>query len=375
MGEMIQIANLIKKFRNPHGEPIFANNGIHFSVSYGDFFTLLGPSGCGKTTLLRIIAGLEHPDAGEIRIGEKLVCSVEKKVFIPPNERNIGMVFQSYAIWPHMTVFENVAFPLTVGKKYYKKKDIVERVNKILTTVQLDGYQNRPATNMSGGQQQRLALARALVHEPKVLLLDEPLSNLDAKLREQLRFELRQLQRQLGITTIYVTHDQSEALAMSNLIAIMYSGRIVQQGTPREIFEQPANQFTADFIGSTNFFSGVIEGSLDENGDRCVKTNHGRLRCHVPMDIQNGEAVLVSIRPRNIQLADKAKDEFHNIFSGRIHETAFLGDYVDCQLEVGDQMIRFFSEPRLQFLPGDSVNIHLPEEHCLVIAEKNTLPA
>jgi iron(III) transport system ATP-binding protein len=234
---MIRVENLVKVFRGSHGEQVHALDGVSFSVHEGQFFTLLGPSGCGKTTLLRLIAGLENPQAGEIHIGGKLVCSADKKHFVPANERDIGMVFQSYAIWPHMSVFENVAFPLKVSKQRYDRNEIRNRVDRALATVRLDGYQDRPAPFLSGGQQQRLALARALVREPKIRLRDEPLSNLDAKFREQLRIELRQLQRQLGITTIYVTHDQAEALALSNTVAVMSRGKIIQQEA--EIYEHP----------------------------------------------------------------------------------------------------------------------------------------
>jgi iron(III) transport system ATP-binding protein len=216
-----------------------AADDVTFDVPEGTFFTLLGPSGCGKTTTLRSIAGLERPVSGEIRIGEAVVFSGERRVFVPPNRRNIGMVFQSYAIWPHMNVFENAAFPLKVGSARLSKAAIDERVNRVLAAVGLADFAGREATRLSGGQQQRLALARALVMEPKLLLLDEPLSNLDAKLRQRMRFELKRLQRELGVTTVYVTHDQNEALALSRQIAVMNAGRIVQVGTPREIYESP----------------------------------------------------------------------------------------------------------------------------------------
>jgi iron(III) transport system ATP-binding protein len=216
---MIKVTNLAKHFSGEKDSIVAAVNDISFDVPEGRFFTLLGPSGCGKTTTLRCIAGLERPDGGIIFIGDRVVSSVLDRIFVQPHGRDIGMVFQSYAIWPHMTVFENVAFPLRVGKTKFTEQQVRNKVRQALATVQLEELENRPAPRLSGGQQQRLALARALVREPKVLLLDEPLSNLDAKLREQMRVELRELQRRLGITTVYVTHDQSEALAMSNLIA------------------------------------------------------------------------------------------------------------------------------------------------------------
>ncbi|MFQ5855963.1 MAG: ABC transporter ATP-binding protein [Anaerolineae bacterium] len=368
---MVIVKDLVKVFEGERGEPIRAVDGVSFEVSEGKFFTLLGPSGCGKTTTLRLIAGLERPAAGEIRINGTVVSSAEQRIFVPPNERDIGMVFQSYAIWPHMTVFDNVAFPLTVGKRKCGRKEIEKRVNQALATVQMDGLQDRPAPHLSGGQQQRLALARALVREPKVLLLDEPLSNLDAKLREQMRLELRELQRQLGLTTIYVTHDQAEALAMSNLVAVMSWGKIVQLGKPREIYEQPVNQFTADFIGSTNFVSGKVIGEPLEDGGRLVETRHGNLLCHVPADIQKGEAVLISIRPQNALISRQPTAGAHNVFSGKVRVAAFLGEYVDCQVEVGGDLLRVHMHPRLKIRRGEEVFVHLPRDLCMVVPDEN----
>jgi len=368
---MIHVDNLVKIFRGSRGDQVHALDGVSFNVPEGQFFTLLGPSGCGKTTLLRLIAGLENPQAGEIYIGGTLVCSADKKLSIPANERNIGMVFQSYAIWPHMSVFENVAFPLKVGKQRFDRNEIKRRVDNALTTVRLDGFQDRPAPLLSGGQQQRLALARALVREPKILLLDEPLSNLDAKLREQLRIELRQLQRQLGITTIYVTHDQAEALAMSNTVAVMSQGKIVQQGAPRAIYEQPLTQFTADFIGSTNFLPGKVITGFLRNGDRSVKTEQGNISCQVPAEIEDGEQVLISIRPQHILTSRDVNTTAVNHFTGILREDAYLGEYLDCQVEVGTTLIRVFMPPHLNIQRGEMVGIHLPGSFCTVIPHNN----
>ncbi len=228
--------------------------GIDFDIKAGQLFTFLGPSGCGKTTTLRCLAGLEHPDEGEIAVGGKVVYSSAGGIKVQSADRGFGMVFQSYAIWPHMTVFENAAFPLRVMRRRERpsRKEITQRVEQALATVQLAEVAGRHATKLSGGQQQRLALARALVMQPPFLLLDEPLSNLDAKLRDEMRFELKRLQRELGITTAYVTHDQAEALAMSNMIGVMNHGKLVQLGRPREIYYTPKDTFVADFIGAAN---------------------------------------------------------------------------------------------------------------------------
>ncbi|HET7089431.1 MAG TPA: ABC transporter ATP-binding protein [Anaerolineae bacterium] len=368
---MVIVDDLVKTFESKGHESVPAVRGVSFEVPEGKFFTLLGPSGCGKTTTLRTIAGLERPEAGEIRINGRVVCSPAQGIFVPPNERDISMVFQSYAIWPHMTVFENVAFPLTVGKRKPGKQEIARRVDKALSLVQLDGLKNRPAPNLSGGQQQRLALARALVREPKVLLLDEPLSNLDAKLREQMRIELRELQRRLQVTTIYVTHDQAEALAMSNLVAVMDRGRIVQLGRPRDIYDLPATKFTADFVGSTNFVPGTVIGDPVEDGARLVETQHGNLLCHVPADIQKGETVLISIRPQNVLVSREPAPNAHNVFEGKVRVSVFLGEYVDCQIEVGNDVLRVHLHPRLRISRGEEVFVHLPRDLCTVVPNES----
>ena len=258
--KMIRVKDLEKAFAGARGE-VRALRGVSFEVGRGELFTLLGPSGCGKTTTLRCIAGLEQPLSGEIRIDDKPVFSAADGTFIPPERRNIGMVFQSYAIWPHMTVFQNVAYPLA---KAASRAEIGERVARILDRLSLGALADRLAPNLSGGQQQRVALARALVAQPQVLLLDEPLSNLDAKLREQMRFELKALQESFGITTFYVTHDQEEAMVMSDLIAVMSEGQIIQLGSPHELYERPRTPFVADFIGRTNFLPGRLREMTEE---------------------------------------------------------------------------------------------------------------
>src|SRR3970040_24712 len=258
---MLSVRGLNTEYPTDRG-PVRAARDVAFDVPEGKLFTLLGPSGCGKTTTLRSIAGLERPQSGEITLRRRTLYASASRVFIAPSERNIGMVFQSYAIWPHMSVFENAAFPLQVGRRKLSAQDIRDRVMRVLAIVAMDALADRPATNPFGGQQQRLALARALVMEPQLLLLDEPMSNLDAKLRERMRFELKRIQRETGVTTVYVTHDQTEALALLHEIAVMSEGSIMQVGTPREIYERPRTRFVADFIGRTNLLEAKV-GAAD----------------------------------------------------------------------------------------------------------------
>ena len=257
----LAVKGLNKVYHSAEG-PSGGVRDTSFVLEPGTFFTLLGPSGCGKTTTLRSIAGLETPDTGSIRLGEQVFFDAGRGINVPLNRRNIGMVFQSYAIWPHMTVFENVAFPLRVAKaERYDRATIKRMVGVALDTVGLGSFGDRSATRLSGGQQQRVALARAIVRQPRLLLLDEPLSNLDAALREDMRVELKRLQQQIGVTTIYVTHDQAEALNMSDRIAVINGGRIVQIGAPRDIYFRPCNSFVAGFVGATNLLHGVVDGA------------------------------------------------------------------------------------------------------------------
>ena len=285
---MLKVKSLYTEYASDNGTVVKAAQDVSFEVPEGKLFTLLGPSGCGKTTTLRSIAGLERPTSGDIEVSGRAVYSSSRGIFVAPNKRNFGMVFQSYAIWPHMNVFQNVAFPLEVRK--IDSKQMRERVMRVLTAVQLDHLVEREATKLSGGQQQRLALARALVMEPQLLLLDEPLSNLDAKLRDRMRTELKRLQRELNLTTVYVTHDQSEALALSHEIAVMNEGFVVQVGTPRQIYETPTNQFVADFVGSTNFIGGTVT-SLD--GGSCVVSSAvGEIKAHAGEGVTKNNTVI-----------------------------------------------------------------------------------
>src|SRR5512132_1166290 len=305
---MLRVEGLFTEYPNDRGEIVRAAQDVAFTVDEGRLFTLLGPSGCGKTTTLRSIAGLERPRAGEISVNGRVVYSSSKGVFVTPNRRGFGMVFQSYAIWPHMNVFQNAAFPLEVGDKRYSRKEIRDKVMRVLSAVQLDHLADREATKLSGGQQQRLALARALVMEPALLLLDEPLSNLDAKLRHHLRFELKRLQRELKITTVYVTHDQSEALALSHEIAVMSEGRILQIGSPRDVYERPANPFVADFVGSTNFLDGSVLGPDGSDGRYRVRTEIGDLTVLATETLRADDKVLLSVRPEDVELQESRPD-------------------------------------------------------------------
>jgi iron(III) transport system ATP-binding protein len=366
---LIEVKSLTKTFAG-RGEQVRAVDAISFSVVEGRFYTLLGPSGCGKTTTLRCIAGLERPDSGEIEVAGETVYG-SNGVFVSAYRRPIGMVFQSYAIWPHMTVFENVAFPLRVAKQRVGSEEIKSKVKKALELVELGDLGDRMATQLSGGQQQRLALARALVREPKVLLLDEPLSNLDAKLRERMRVELRELQRRLRITTLYVTHDQIEALSMSNEIAVMNSGQIVQQGSPREIYLHPQTQFVAQFIGSANQFSGEVRSSGAGDDRVSVETPMGEILCTATGKLMPGSEVVVMVRPENITLHRARPPETANVVEGKVATVMFLGQYLDCTVEIGKGLLQTYQRHSLQLRRGDRVWVELPPGDCLALNRKD----
>jgi len=373
---VLEVQNLVKTFdgerkkrrgseEGSSGDParVFAVNDISFKVEPGELFTLLGPSGCGKSTTLRSIAGLEKPDSGVVSVGGNVLFAagpaIDKRVNVPANKRGLGMVFQSYAIWPHMTVFENVAFPLRVRPRSQRpgKKEITERVQRVLETMELLQYADRHATKLSGGQQQRLALARAIVIEPSMLLLDEPLSNLDAKLRESLRFELKRLQRELGITSIYVTHDQIEALSLSSHIAVLRDGEVVQMGKPRDIYENPQNKFVAEFIGTSNFIDGTV--ALQDGDEHVVETRDGRLRLESAAHVPTGTEVVVSIRPEAVMLTTERPVGTANVWEGNVTTRAFLGDAVDHVVSVGKRDIRARCLPHISHAPGTTVYMQM----------------
>jgi iron(III) transport system ATP-binding protein len=361
---MIRIENLSVSYNSAAGE-VQAVRGVDIDIAAGQFYTLLGPSGCGKTTTLRCIAGLEQPTDGTITINGQVVFSARRQVMVPPYKRDIGMVFQSYAIWPHLNVFENVAFPLREMRPRLSRKQIRDKVMNALTLVQLESFADRPAPFLSGGQQQRLALARAIVREPKVLLLDEPLSNLDAKLREATRTEIRELVKRLGITTVYVTHDQLEALTMSDVIAVMQQGRIVQEGTPATIYGQPKERFVADFIGLSNFVEGRV-AALPKNGNAIgtVDTASGSIRCLLPEGAALGGAVILVLRPEDMQIVASRPDAAENVVEGRVLSTIYMGDATECQVALKDTTLRLKLHPTTKLSQGDPVLVTLPAERC-----------
>ena len=361
---MLKVEGLFTEYPNEHGQVVKAAQDVSFTIDEGRLFTLLGPSGCGKTTTLRSIAGLERPRAGEISVNGSVVYSASRGIFVAPNRRGFGMVFQSYAIWPHMTVYRNAAFPLEVGPRKLRSPQIRERVMRTLHAVQLDHLADREATKLSGGQQQRLALARALVMEPILLLLDEPLSNLDAKLREKMRFELKRLQRELRITTVYVTHDQSEALALSHQIAVMNDGRIQQIGTPREIYERPASRFVADFVGNSNFVDGSVISGAD--GRYRVRTEIGDVSVDGAPPLRIDDRVALSVRPEDVELTE-TRPAGDNVWEGRVEQKVFLGEAVDFQVKVGPRTLLSRRHPTLRTKVGEPIFVQLNPEKCTVL--------
>ena len=360
---MLAVEGLHKTYTTDRGG-VRAVEDVSFTVEDGRFYTLLGPSGCGKTTTLRCLAGLERPEGGVIRLDGRVLSGEGK--FVPTYSRDIGMVFQSYAIWPHMSVFQNVAFPLEVSQDRPSREEIARLVKEALALVGLEGLERRPAPQLSGGQQQRLALARALVRKPKLLLLDEPLSNLDAKLRQRMRIELRELQRRLGITTVYVTHDQAEALFLSHRVAVMQSGRIVQEGRPRELYASPASGFVADFVGDATFVPGeVVDGGVCALG--------GVVRCALSEALAPGAKALLVLRPERLVVHPGATGG-PNEFAGTLRVAAFLGDHLDCVVEVGDTVMRARAHPAAELRRDQKVWVELPPEHCLAIPDDGWRP-
>ncbi|MGI6873341.1 ABC transporter ATP-binding protein [Amycolatopsis sp. 3B14] len=313
--------------------------GVDFTIRDGEFFTLLGPSGCGKSTTLNCIAGLERPTGGSISVGGEVFVDVARKVFRTPEERNLGMVFQSYALWPHMTIAANLAMPLKIRKIGKDEQD--RRITDALDKVGLAHLRYRYPHQLSGGQQQRVALARALVYSPSVLLLDEPLSNLDAKLREQARAWLKRLQEDLGITTVYVTHDQDEALALSDRIAVMSEGDMLQIGTPHEIYEQPAAAAVAAFVGRCNFLRGTVERRADGHTDVRLDAGGEVVTVASPVEVGAGGQVTVAIRPEKLEVlpADREADAA-NLLGTEILTRSYVGSHYEYDVRLGNQVVQ-----------------------------------
>jgi iron(III) transport system ATP-binding protein len=349
---------IIKTLTKRYGD-VAAVEGLSLDVKPGELVSLLGPSGCGKTTTLRLVAGFLHPEAGEIWVGER--CLSSPTAVVPPERRRMAMIFQSYALWPHMTVARNVAYGLRF-KAGLAKADRDRRVGEILRTVQLAGFESRYPGELSGGQQQRVAVARALVVEPEILLLDEPLSNLDANLREEMRFEIRRLHESFGITTLYVTHDQAEAMVISDRVAVIHRGRVAQIGTAEDLFRRPRTRFVAEFIGRTNLLDAVASGP-----DGAVR---GPLRLQLaPHNAAPGTPLVVSVRPHDIKLlvAGRAGPEGANVVAGTVQRTSYLGDAVDYQVRIDgtDLVLRVTAPPPARVAAGDAVRLTIAPDVCV----------
>ena len=352
----------VSKHYFSEGKTIKALDNVDLTIPSNQIFTLLGPSGCGKTTLLRCIVGLESPDEGEISIGDEVVWSRDKGIFVPTERRGLGMVFQTYAIWPHMNVFDNVAYPLqTRGTP----RDVIrQKVEKTLKFVQLEGFEKRPATKLSGGQQQRVALARALVAEPKVILFDEPLSNLDAKLREETRKELRTFLTELAITAVYVTHDRVEALALSDSIAVMRAGRIIEQGSPRKIYFDADHRFVADFIGRANLIPARVV--RQEDAATIVESPLGIIACQ-KRTFAVGDEVTLCIRPEFIHVVPGAGEGGANTVRGKVDSLVFVGEAFEMEVAAGGEHLLAKVDADTRIREGDAMHFSLDPAHCLLV--------
>jgi iron(III) transport system ATP-binding protein len=356
---MISVENLSKAFGD-----VGAVNGVSLSAAQGEMLVLVGPSGCGKTTCLRCIAGLERPTGGRIRIGERVITAIEDGVFVPPEKREIGMVFQSYAVWPHMTVFENVAYPLRAMG--VRGEEVRKRVVEALRLVQLEPLGERYSSQISGGQQQRVALARSLVGEPKLLLFDEPLSNLDANLRLQMRIEIKELQKRLGFTAVYVTHDQAEAMAIADRIAIMENGSLRQVGSPRDIYERPANSFVAGFMGTTNLLRGQV--AARHGSGAVVRTPAGvEVQVAAADGVAPGDSVWVSIRPE--ALAIRAGAAGANAWPATIRLATYIGESIIYRAELGGQAVELHAPPSENYPAGAGVTLAADPRSCILLRE------
>ncbi|MHB8813090.1 MAG: ABC transporter ATP-binding protein [Steroidobacteraceae bacterium] len=360
----LSVQNLTKQF----GE-VRALDGISFDVEDGELVTLLGPSGCGKSTTLFAIAGLDRPTGGRISLGERVFFDSEAGIAAPPEARNCGLVFQSYALWPHMTVRENVTFPLKIRGS--RARAAAVEVDRVLELVEMLPFGDRHPHELSGGQQQRVALARTLVYRPALLLLDEPLSNLDAKLRERTRSWLKELQSRLRLTTIFVTHDQTEALSLSDRVIVLDGGRIMQIGTPQEIYRDPATPFIADFIGGSNFLAGTVKTLVDGQAHVCLPDGQ-ILLVAAPPAVTHGQRVTVSIRPQSVHLVSGAATDAGapgapaaNLLRGRIVQREFLGPCYQYSVSIADRLVRFEAA---EDLASNDATLAVQAESCTVFA-------
>jgi iron(III) transport system ATP-binding protein len=359
---IVSIRGLSKKFTETA-----AVDDLDLEIGDGEFVSLLGPSGCGKTTTLRLLAGFLQPDGGEIRVGGEVISS--PTMVVPPERRNMSMIFQSYAVWPHMTVAQNVAYGLKFKK--LARQEIDAKVNKLLGVVHLAELKDRYSAELSGGQQQRVALARALVVEPQILLMDEPLSNLDANLREEMRFEIRRLHEEFKITTVYVTHDQAEAMATSDRIAVLDHGRLIQAGSPAEIFNRPKTRFVAEFVGKANILSGRWDGD-----GQLLLSDGIKIRLAGGDLLERSSAVSVCLRPHNIALiADDAEaramtERSYNVFPGTIGRSIYFGDAVDYTVDLASgASLRVIAPPAQRFSPGQTIYAAAHPDHCVVVRD------
>jgi ABC-type Fe3+/spermidine/putrescine transport system ATPase subunit len=356
---LLDLSNVSKRY----GDTTVVD-GVSFGVKPGEFFTLLGPSGCGKTTTLRMIAGLETPNAGEITLKGRTLAAPERGIMVPIDKRNMGMVFQSYAIWPHLTVFENVAFPLRVRRE--PKAVIRKRVLDALEVVGLGGYENRGATELSGGQQQRVALARAIVYTPDLLLLDEPLSNLDVKLREQMREELHALHKRLNLAVVYVTHDQAEALALSDRIAVVNQGKLEQVGPPAEVYEHPKTRFVGDFLGRTI----ILKGTMHKDGGKSVVDvmGAGHVMVNGVASFGEGEVVRILSRPEDISLLPMG-ELAPNQVTGKVEDITYMGDHLEYTIEAAGRTLTVPASKRQKHAVGAGVRLVFDPERVTALPQ------
>jgi iron(III) transport system ATP-binding protein len=354
------VAVLVEDVSRTFGDFVAVNH-VSLKVERGEFVTLLGPSGCGKTTTLRMVAGLEQNTGGRISIGDRVVSDADKGFFVPPDHRQLGMVFQSYAIWPHMTVFDNVAYPLRIRRK--SKAEIEQRVMATLRLVEMDKFAQRPAPALSGGQQQRVAIARALVFEPEVLLLDEPLSNLDARLRTQMGDEFRALQKRLGITSLYVTHDQEEAMALSDRVVVMQGGNILQIGAPEEIYQRPNSRAVAAFFGSPNLLDAKVSACVPDGAGKfnlTVSGNGWQGHARAGEKFEPGESALILVRPESIRVDGAADASAQMSWTGKIISSIFRGPRTSITLDTGGARINMEAPAVLGLKMGDQVKVAVP---------------